>query len=70
MGCIALKGKRVLLSLLAILKDVIKCYEKQNRWLNDKAIIELGFRKNRDLSVDLLASDKSRYYVQPLPTMA
>ena len=45
MGCIALKGKRVLLSLLAILKDVIKCYEKQNRWLNDKAIIELGFRK-------------------------
>ena len=84
-GCIALKRKRVLLSLLAILKDVIQCCEKQNRWLNDKAIIELGFLSvNLSVSrrsiiclclrhrqiIDLLTTDKSRYFAQPRPILA
>ena len=75
--CIALKRKRVLLSLLAILKDVIKfkCCEKQNRWLNDKAIIELGVSGEQinnlplplpkaEGNIDLLATDKSRYFAK------
>ena len=55
--------------------------KKQTRWSNDKTIIERGRAKYRDLSVsrrsiikastrqliDLLATDKWRYFAQPCP---
>ena len=39
--------------------------KKQTRWSNDKTIIALGYRKIS--SIDLLATDKSRYFGQPRP---
>ena len=57
--------------------------KKQTRWSNDKAIIELGYREvswfvsvsqinylpqpSASAIIDLLATDKSRYFAQPRP---
>ena len=57
--------------------------KKQTRWSNDKTIIELGYRKiswfvsvsqinylpqpSASQIIDLLATDKSRYFAQPRP---
>ena len=49
--------------------------KKQTRWSNDKTIIELGYRKTSwffsvsqiNYLIDLLATDKSRYFAQPRP---
>ena len=38
--------------------------KKQTHWSNDKAIIELA---DQLLIIDLLATDKSRYFAQPRP---
>ena len=58
--------------------------KKQAQWSNDKTIFELGIAKYCDLSaqinylpkpkakavIDLLATDKSGYFAQPLPIIA
>ena len=45
--------------------------EKQTRWPNDKTIIGLAYGKIMwfvsQMNYDLLATDKSRYFVQPRP---
>ena len=51
--------------------------KKQTRWSNDKTISELGYRRSiiclslrlRQI-IDLLATDKSRYFAQPRPIIA